>query len=323
MKTLVAAIADGLHHAMQADDKVVVMGEDVALNGGVFRATEGLFQTFGEHRVLDTPLSETGIVGCAIGMALYGLKPVVEIQFADYIFPAFDQITSELAKFRYRSGGDFSTPVVIRAPYGGGIRGGLYHSQSPEAYFTQTPGLVVVIPSTPYDAKGLLLSAIQSPDPVIFLEPKRIYRSIKEAIPDEPYTVPIGPSRLVRAGEHVSVFAYGAMIPVCEEAATLAAREGVTVDLIDLRTLYPVDASSILQSVQKTGRALIVYEAPKTGGYGAEIAALIAEQAIDYLKAPVMRLAGADTPFPYSVEGYYLPTPQRVYNGLMQVALYS
>jgi pyruvate dehydrogenase E1 component beta subunit len=323
MKTLVAAITDGLHQAMQADDRVVVMGEDVGVNGGVFRATEGLFQTFGPDRVIDTPLSETGIVGCAIGMAIYGLKPVIEIQFADYIFPAFDQITSELAKFRYRSGGDFATPVVLRAPYGGGIRGGLYHSQSPEAYFTQTPGLVVVIPSTPYDAKGLLMSAIQSPDPVIFLEPKRIYRSLKETIPDEPYTVPIGPARLVRSGEHVSMFAYGAMIPVCEEAATLAAREGITVDLIDLRTLYPLDTDSILQSVQKTGRALIVYEAPKTGGYGAEVAALIAENAIDYLKAPVTRVAGADTPFPYAVEGYYLPTAQRVFNELMRVALYS
>jgi pyruvate dehydrogenase E1 component beta subunit len=323
MKTLVAAITDGLHQAMQADDRVVVMGEDVGVNGGVFRATEGLFQTFGPDRVIDTPLSETGIVGCAIGMAIYGLKPVIEIQFADYIFPAFDQITSELAKFRYRSGGDFATPVVLRAPYGGGIRGGLYHSQSPEAYFTQTPGLVVVIPSTPYDAKGLLMSAIQSPDPVIFLEPKRIYRSLKETIPDEPYTVPIGLARLVRSGEHVSMFAYGAMIPVCEEAATLAAREGITVDLIDLRTLYPLDTDSILQSVQKTGRALIVYEAPKTGGYGAEVAALIAENAIDYLKAPVTRVAGADTPFPYAVEGYYLPTAQRVFNELMRVALYS
>ena len=323
MKTLVAAITDGLHQAMQADDRVVVMGEDVGINGGVFRATEGLFQAFGPDRVIDTPLSETGIVGCAIGMAIYGLKPVIEIQFADYIFPAFDQITSELAKFRYRSGGDFATPVVLRAPYGGGIRGGLYHSQSPEAYFTQTPGLVVVIPSTPYDAKGLLMSAIQSPDPVIFLEPKRIYRSLKETIPDDPYTVPIGPARLVRSGEHVSMFAYGAMIPVCEEAATLAAREGITVDLIDLRTLYPLDTESILQSVQKTGRALIVYEAPKTGGYGAEVAALIAEHAVDYLKAPVVRVAGADTPFPYAVEGYYLPTAQRVYNELMRVALYN
>jgi pyruvate dehydrogenase E1 component beta subunit len=263
-------------------------------------------------------------VGCAIGMSVYGLKPVIEIQFADYMFPAFDQITSELAKIRYRSGGDFTAPMVIRAPYGGGIRGGHYHSQSPEAYFTQTPGLTVVIPSNPYDAKGLLMAAIQHPDPVIFLEPKRIYRSVKEDLPDAAYTVPIGPSRLVRSGDHVSIFAYGAMIGLCEEAATLAQQtHGITVDLIDLRTLYPMDTEQIVLSVQKTGRALIVYEAPKTGGYGAEVAALIAEEALDYLQAPVVRVAGADTPFPYAVEGYYLPTVSRIHQALLRVAEYS
>jgi pyruvate dehydrogenase E1 component beta subunit len=322
MKTLIAAITDALHLAMAQDETVVILGEDVGINGGVFRATDGLHATYGDARVLDAPLSESGIVGCAIGMAVTGLRPIIEIQFADYMYPAFDQLTSELAKLRYRTGGELSAPVVVRAPYGGGIRGGLYHSQSPEAYFTHTPGLTVVIPSTPYDAKGLLLAAAQHPDPVIFLEPKRLYRSVKESIPDDAYTVPIGPSRVVRSGEHVSVFAYGAMIPVCEEAATLANREGVTVDLIDLRTLYPMDVEGIVQSVKKTGRALIVYEAPKTCGYGAEIAATIAENAIEYLQAPVTRVAGPDTPFPYSIEGYYLPTPQRVFNALMQVALY-
>jgi pyruvate dehydrogenase E1 component beta subunit len=322
MKTLIAAITDALHVGMAQDETLVIMGEDVAVNGGVFRATDGLLDAFGESRVLDTPLSESGIVGCAIGMAIAGLRPVVEIQFADYMFPAFDQITSELAKLRYRSGGDFSAPVIIRAPYGGGIRGGLYHSQSPEAYFTQTPGLTVVIPSTPYDAKGLLLAAMQSQDPVVFLEPKRLYRSVKEVIPDQHYTVPIGPSRLVRSGQHISLFAYGAMVPVCEEAATMASREGITVDLIDLRTLYPLDMEGILQSVKKKGRAMVVYEAPKTCGYGAEVAALIAEHALDWLQAPIARVAGADTPFPYATEGYYLPTPQRVFNALMQVALY-
>lgn len=322
--TLVQAINKSLETEMQQDDRVVVLGEDVGVNGGVFRTTEGLYQKFGPNRVLDTPLSETGIIGSAIGMAVYGLKPVPEIQFSDFIYPAFDQVVSELAKFRYRSGGDFATPVVVRTPYGGGIRGGLYHSQSPEAYFTHTPGLQVVIPSTPQDAKGLLASAIRGQDPVIFMEPKKIYRTLKQEVSEEPYTIPIGPARLVQTGTDLSIFCYGAMVEVCEKAAKKAQEEdGASIEIIDLRTLYPVDEESIINSVRKTGRAMVVYEAPKTCGYGAEIAALIAEKAIDSLEAPVKRVGGFDTPFPYTLEYVYMPHPVRVLHAIRETLAYQ
>lgn len=321
--TLLQAINDGLRQEMLRDDRVVVLGEDVGVNGGVFRATEGLYKEFGADRVMDTPLSETGIIGVSIGMAVYGLKPVPEIQFADFIYPAFDQIVSELSKFRYRSGGEFPSPVVIRTPYGAGIRGGLYHSQSPEAYFTHTPGLKVVIPSTPYDAKGLLSAAIRGDDPVIFMEPKRIYRSIKGEVPEGNYTVPLGKARIVQPGTDLSIFCYGAMVEVVEKAAHRAAEDGVSVEIVDLRTLYPVDEESILESVKKTGRALIVYEAPKTCGYGAEISALIAENAIEYLEAPIKRVGGFDTPLPYALEYIYLPHPVRVYQAIQEVMAYQ
>lgn len=317
--TMVQAINQALSQAMAADDSIVVLGEDVGLNGGVFRTTEGLQQRYGENRVMDTPLSESGIVGSAVGMAIYGLRPVAEIQFADFVYPAFDQIVSELAKLRYRSGGEFDAPVVVRMPYGGGIRGGHYHSQSPEAYFCHTPGLTVVIPSTPYDAKGMLLTALQGKDPVIFMEPKKLYRSFKQAVPAEPYTVPIGPARLVQAGSDVTLCCYGAMVEVCEKAAEKASEErGLSIEIIDLRTLYPVDEATILASVKKTGRAVVVYEAPKTGGYGAEIAALIAEKAVDSLKGPVKRVGGFDTPFPYALEAVYLPHPVRVLQAIYE-----
>jgi pyruvate dehydrogenase E1 component beta subunit len=321
--TLLQAINSGLKTEMTRDDRVVVLGEDVGLNGGVFRATEGLFKEFGGDRVMDTPLSETGIIGAAIGMAVYGLKPVPEIQFADFIYPAFDQIVSELAKMRYRSGSDFVSPVVVRTPYGGGIRGGHYHSQSPEAYFAHTPGLQVVIPSTPYDAKGLLASAIRGVDPVIFLEPKKIYRSVKGEVPEGDYTVPIGKVRVVQEGKDLSIFCYGAMVEVCEKAAQKAKELGMSIEIIDLRTLYPLDEAGVLDSVKKTGRALIVYEAPKTCGYGAEIAALIAEKAIEYLEAPIQRVAGFDTPFPYTLEYVYMPHPVRVFQAIQQVMSYQ
>lgn len=321
--TLLQAINSALMNEMQRDDRVVVLGEDVGVNGGVFRATEGLYNKFGADRVMDTPLSETGIIGTAIGMAIYGLKPVPEIQFSDFIYPAFDQIVSELAKMRYRSGGDFTSPVVVRTPYGGGIRGGHYHSQSPEAYFTHTPGLQVVIPSTPYDAKGLLSAAIRGEEPVIFMEPKKIYRSAKGEVPDGEYIVPIGKARTVREGDSLSIFCYGAMVEVCEKAANKAAEEGIQAEIIDLRTLYPMDEESILNSVRKTGRALVVYEAPKTCGYGAEVAAVIAEKAIDSLEAPVKRVAGFDTPFPYTLEYVYMPHPVRVYNAIREVMAYD
>ncbi len=317
--TLLQAVNTALHEEMERDDTVVVLGEDVGLNGGVFRATEGLYQKYGAERVMDTPLSETGIIGAAIGMSVYGLKPVPEIQFADFIYPAFDQIVSELAKMRYRSGGDYTAPVVIRTPYGGGIRGGHYHSQSPEAYFCHTPGLQVVIPSTPYDAKGLLKSAIRGEDPVIFMEPKKLYRAFKQEVPQADYMVPIGPARIVREGSHVSVFCYGSMVQVAEKAAQKALENNWEVEIVDLRTLYPLDLETIVNSVKKTGRAVVVYEAPKTCGYGAEIAATIAERAIEYLEAPILRVAGLDTPFPYTLEYVYMPHPARVYRAIQEV----
>jgi len=320
--TMVQAITDALRLSLRDDPRVVVLGEDVGRNGGVFRVTEGLQAEFGPERVLDTPLAENGIVGGAIGMALYGLKPVAEIQFVDFIYPAFDQIVSELAKFRWRSAGQYTCPVVVRAPYGGGIRGGLYHSQSPEAYFCHTTGLQVVIPSTPADAKGLLLSAIQGEDPVMFLEPKRLYRSTKEDVSPGAYTVPIGKARVARAGEHVTVIAYGAMVPVALEAADQAAARGWSAEVIDLRTLLPLDAESMLASVRRTGRAVIVHEAPRTCGYGAELSALLAEQALTSLQAPVLRVTGYDTPFPYTLEHTYLPDAKRVFAALERVMEY-
>ncbi|MCI4365656.1 MAG: alpha-ketoacid dehydrogenase subunit beta [Thermoplasmata archaeon] len=318
--TLVQAVNRGLQQAMRDDGDVLVLGEDVGLNGGVFRATEGLLKEFGEERVLDTPLSETGIIGTAIGMALYGLKPVAEIQFLDFIYPAFDQIVSELAKFRYRSGGQYPCHVVIRSPYGGGIKGGLYHSQSTEAYFCHTAGLKVVIPSTPADAKGLLLTAIHDEDPVMFLEPKRIYRSVTGEVPDGDERVPFGRARLVREGTDVSVFAYGAMIPVVTEAANALAAEGISSEVIDLRTLVPLDEAAILASVEKTGRAVVVHEAARFCGFGGELAALLAEKAFFSLKAPVTRVTGYDTPFPYALENLYLPNVERVSHAVRTTA---
>ncbi|MGA8664815.1 MAG: alpha-ketoacid dehydrogenase subunit beta [Thermoplasmata archaeon] len=318
--TLVQAVNRGLQVAMRGDPDVLVLGEDVGVNGGVFRATEGLLKEFGEERVLDTPLSETGIIGTAVGMALYGLKPVAEIQFLDFIYPAFDQIVSELAKFRYRSGGQYPCHVVIRTPYGGGIKGGLYHSQSTEAYFCHTAGLKVVIPSTPADAKGLLLTAIHDPDPVMFLEPKRIYRSVTGEVPDGDERIPFGKARLVRDGSDVSLFAYGAMIPVASEAAERLGSEGISVEVVDLRTLVPLDEAAVLASVEKTGRAVILHEAARFCGVGAELAALIAEKALYSLKSPVVRVTGYDTPFPYALENLYLPNADRVVHAVRAAA---
>ena len=310
--TLVQAVNRGLAEAMRADPDVLVLGEDVGVNGGVFRATEGLFKEFGESRVIDTPLSETGIVGTAIGMALYGLKPVAEIQFLDFIYPAFDQIVSELAKFRYRSGGQFPCHVVIRAPYGGGIKGGLYHSQSTEAYFCHTAGLKVVIPSTPADAKGLLLTAIHDEDPVMFFEPKRIYRAVSGEVPDGDHRVPFGQARLVREGTDATIVAYGAMVPPAVEAAEALAKEGIEAEVIDPRTLVPLDEAALVTSVEKTGRAVVVHEAARFCGFGGEIAAILAEKAFYSLKAPIARVTGYDTPFPYALENLYLPSAESI-----------
>ena len=309
---IIQAVNSALRGEMRRDDKVVVLGEDIGKFGGVFRATDGLFKEFGGDRVMDTPLAEGGIIGAAIGMAMYGMRPVPEIQFADFIFPAFDQIVNELAKMRYRSGGQFPVPVIIRTPYGGGIRGGHYHSQSPETHFVHTPGIKVVIPSNPYDAKGLLISAIRGEDPVLFMEPKRVYRAARGEVPEEPYTVPLGKAVIVRPGTQVTILAYGAMIHTVNEAARAAEERGYDVEVIDLRTLLPLDIETVEASAKKTGRVVIVHEAPRTCGYGAELAALVGERCFLHLEAPILRVTGYDTPFPYTLEHEYLPDAGRI-----------
>jgi len=321
---IIQAINDCLRVEMQRDSRVVVLGEDVGHFGGVFRATVGLQQEFGPERCMDTPLAENGIVGAAIGMALYGLRPVAEIQFADYVYPAFDQIVNELAKMRYRSGGEYTAPVVIRMPAGGGVRGGHYHSQSPEAVFIHTPGLQVVYPSNPADTKGLLTSAIRGEDPVIFLEPKRLYRTSRGEVPAGEYMVPIGQAKVMRRAaarseRSVTLLAWGSMVHTSMEAADKAASMGFDIELIDLRTLLPFDLETILQSVQKTGRVVIVHEAPRTCGFGAELAASIQERALLHLEAPILRVTGFDTPFPYTLESEYLPDRDRILDALEKV----
>jgi 2-oxoisovalerate dehydrogenase E1 component beta subunit len=319
---MVQAINDGLRLEMRRDPRVVVMGEDVGKVGGVFRVTAGLYDEFGDDRVIDTPLSEGGIVGTAIGMALYGLVPVPEIQFADFIYPAYDQIVSELAKFRYRSGGEYPAKLVIRTPVGGGIRGGHYHSQSPEALFIHTPGLKVVCPSNPYDAKGLLLASLRDPDPVLFFEPKRIYRAAKGDVPDDDYTVPLSKAAVVREGTSVTVIAWGAMLYEALEAANQASAQGIECEVLDLRTLWPVDIDAIVASVKKTGRVVVVHEAPKTCGFGSEIITLVNEKAFLYLEAPPARVTGFDTPFPYTLEMEYLPLAHRILPAIVETARY-
>ncbi len=317
---LLQAVNDALRLEMRRDANMVVLGEDIGKFGGVFRATAGLFEEFGPNRVIDTPLAENGIIGTAVGMALYGLKPVPEIQFSDFIFPAFDQIVSEVAKLRYRSGGQYACPLVIRAPYGGGIKGGHYHSQSPEALFIHTAGLKVVTPSNPHDAKGLLLAAIRGKDPVMFFEPKRIYRASKGEVPEGDYEVELGKAKVVREGEQLTVIAWGAMLHEAATAVEEASRQGIGCELIDLRTLWPVDIDCIVSSVKKTGRALIVHEAPRTCGLGAEISALIHERCFVHLEAPIKRVTGWDTPFPYTLENEYLPRAPRILKGIRQTA---
>ncbi|MDB4954278.1 MAG: Transketolase central region [Myxococcales bacterium] len=315
---LLESVRNALQTQMRADPRVVVLGEDVGKFGGVFRATSGLFDEFGGDRVIDTPLAEAGIIGTAIGMALYGLRPVPEIQFSDFIFPAFDQIVNELAKFRYRSGGQYPCPVVIRTPVGGGIRGGHYHSQSPEALFIHTPGLKVVCPSNPYDTKGLLLSCMRQNDPVLFMEPKRIYRASKGEVPEGDYTIELGKAAIVTQGTQCTVIAWSGMVSIAEEAAKKAAEAGISIEVIDMRTLMPFDLETVLASVKKTGRCVIVHEAPKTCGFGAELIASIQERAIENLEAPILRVTGFDTPFPYSLEHEYLPNADRVVNAVRQ-----
>jgi len=309
---MVQAINDGLRFEMKKDDRVVVLGEDVGKVGGVFRVTQGLWEEFGDDRVIDTPLSEGGIIGTAIGMALYGLVPIPEIQFSDFIFPAYDQIVSELAKLRYRSGGEYPAKLVIRTPVGGGIRGGHYHSQSPEAQFIHVAGLKVVCPSNPADAKGLLLASIRDPDPVLFFEPKRIYRAAKGEVPEGDHVVPLGKAAIVREGKHLTVVTWGAMLYEAIAASEEAAKKGIECEILDLRTLWPLDIEAVVLSVKKTGRVIVVHEAPKTCGLGGEIVALISERCFLHLEAPPARVTGFDTPFPYTLENEYLPLAHRI-----------
>ncbi len=324
--TLVEAIRQAMDEEMARDESVFIVGEDVGKRGGVFRATVGLFDKYGEERVIDSPLAELSIVGVGIGAALYGMRPICEIQFADFIYPAFNQIVSEAARMCYRSNGDFTVPMVIRAPYGGGIGGGLYHSQSVEAFFAHMPGLKVVIPSNPYDAKGLLKAAVRDPNPVIYLEPKKGYRLIRGEVPEgEEIVVPIGPARVSRSGSDLSLFAYGMMHHYALQAAEKAAAEGIEVEVVDLRTIYPVDRVTILDSLRKTGKALIVHEDNLTGGYGAEIAAIIAEGAFTDLDAPVRRLCGPDVPgvpFSHPMQDWFMPNPEKITQAIRELAAY-
>jgi pyruvate dehydrogenase E1 component subunit beta len=324
---MVQAINDALRVEMKRDDRVVVLGEDVGRVGGVFRVTQGLWDEFGDERVVDTPLSEGGILGTAIGMALYGLVPVPEIQFADFIFPGYDQIVSELAKMRWRSGGEYTAKMVVRTPVGGGIRGGLYHSQSPESLFIHVAGLKVACPANPYDAKGLLLASIRDPDPVLFFEPKRIYRAARGDVPEGDYTVELGKAKVVREAKKtdraVTILAWGAMLYEAIAASEKAAAEhGIETEIVDLRTLWPVDIETIVTSVKKTGRVIAVHEAPKTCGFGAELVALVNEHCFLSLEAPPARVTGFDTPFPYTLEMDYLPLAHRILPAIVATAKY-
>ncbi|MGH2376228.1 MAG: alpha-ketoacid dehydrogenase subunit beta [bacterium] len=324
---LLDAIRQAMYEEMKRDERVMVLGEDVGLKGGVFGATDGFYAEFGEARVLDTPLAESLIVGAAIGMAANGLIPIAEIQFSDFIHPAFNQIVSEAARMRYRSNGGFGCPITIRAPYGGGVEvhGGLYHSQSIEAYYAHVPGLKVVTPYTPYDAKGLLKSAIRDPDPVLFLEHKRLYRAIRGEVPDDDYTVPIGPAAVRRQGTTLSVFAYGQMLHETLQAAGQVAAEGIDAEVVDLRTLKPLDVETILASVGKTNKAMVVYEDNRFLGYGAEVSAIIAEQAFESLDGPILRIAGLDVPaVPYSdpLAGAFIPTATKIAEAMRRLAAY-
>jgi len=323
--TYLQAIQSALRDEMERDETVIVLGEDVGAKGGVFKVTEGLQKLYGETRVIDTPLAESSIIGVAIGAALNGLKPVAEIQFADFIHPAFNQLVSEAARLRYRSNNGYSAPMVVRAPYGGGVHGALYHSQSVEAFFTHVPGLKVVIPSTPYDAKGLLRSCIRDDDPVLFFEHKKMYRSVRGDVPDGEYTVPLGKAQVTHPGTQVTVIAYGLMAHYALEAADRVAEEGISVEVVDLRTLRPLDKETVLDSVRKTGKCLVVYEDNRFGGYGAEVSAIVAEEAFDYLDGPVTRIAGPDVPgVPYNhvLEDWFMVNPEKIADGIRKLAAY-
>lgn len=324
--SLIEALRAGIDEAMAADERVFVFGEDVGKRGGVFRVTEGLQDKYGPWRIIDSPLAEGVIVGAAIGAAVNGMRPIAEIQFADFIWPAMNQIVSEAARICYRSNGEWNVPLVVRAPYGGGIHGALYHSQSVEAFFAHVPGLKVVVPSTPYDVKGMIKSAIADPDPVMFFEHKKTYRLIKGEVPDGDYTVPIGVADIKRGGDDLTIITYGMMLHLALEAAEIVAREdGVEAEVVDLRTVRPLDTEAILASARKTGKVLILHEDNLTGGIGGEIAALIAEHAFEYLDGPIMRLAGPDIPaMPFSptLEDAFMPNTGKIVDKLRELAGY-
>ena len=313
VQTLAQSLNGALSTAMESDERVVLLGEDIGRTGGVFRITDGLSEKFGEDRVMDTPVAESGIVGAAFGMAIGGMRPIAELQFMGFSYPAYDQIISHVSRIRNRSAHRFTSPLVIRIPYGGGIGAAEHHSESTEAIYAHIPGLKVVVPSTPSDARGLLLAAVEDPDPVVFLEPIRLYRAVKEEVPDLYYTTEIGPIRVERQGDEITLISWGAMMKETRAAATELAKDGVSVEVLDVRTLSPLDSFGIVESVVKTGRAVIVHEAPRTGGLGGEIAAVIAERALFSLKAPVRRVTGWDTIFPLKrSEAHYLPSVERI-----------
>lgn len=322
--TMIQAITEAMDQKMAEDSRTMLLGEDIGVNGGVFRATENLLQKYGPNRVVDTPLAESGIIGAAIGLAMNGMIPIVEIQFLAFIYPGFEQIVSHAARMRYRTRGHYNVPLVVRTPYGAGIRGPELHAESVESFFAHVPGLKVVVPSNPYDAKGLLIAAMEDPDPVIFLEPTKLYRAFKEEVPEEMYREPIGKAKVVREGNDLSIFAWGAMLRVADDAAKQIEREqGISCEVVDLRTIYPLDRDTIVSSVKKTGRAMVVHEAHKTMGVGAEIISVINDEALIYLKAPVKRVTGFDVPVPqFSIEDDYMPTPSRVMNGILETVTY-
>jgi pyruvate dehydrogenase E1 component beta subunit len=322
-KTMIQAINEAMRQEMERDERVIVLGEDVGKNGGVFRATDGLLEQFGDRRVFDTPLAESGIIGTSIGLAVNGFRPIAEIQFLGFVYQAMDQLAAQAARLRFRSAGRFTCPLVVRSPYGGGVRTPELHSDALEALFTHSPGLKIVMPSNAYDAKGLLISAIRDEDPVLFLEPMKLYRALRMEVPDEPYEIPLGKARVVKEGEDVTIISWGATVPLVAKMAEEMKSQGIDAEVIDLRCLQPLDIDTIVESVEKTGRVMIVHEAVKTNGFGAEIAALISERALFSLSAPIVRVTGYDTPYPVpSVEDDWLPNATRIFEGVQTLMRY-
>jgi pyruvate dehydrogenase E1 component beta subunit len=321
--TMIQAINEAMRQEMERDERVIVLGEDVGKNGGVFRATDGLLEQFGDQRVFDTPLAESGIIGTSIGLAVNGFRPIAEIQFLGFVYQAMDQLAAQAARIRFRSAGRFTCPIVVRSPYGGGVRTPELHSDALEALFTHSPGLKVVMPSNAYDAKGLLIAAIRDEDPVLFLEPMKLYRAFRMEVPEEPYEIPLGKARVVKEGEDVTILSWGATVPLVAKLAAEMKAQGIDAEVIDLRCLQPLDIDTIMQSVEKTGRVMIVHEAVKTNGFGAEIAALISERALFSLSAPIVRVTGYDTPYPVpSVEDDWLPNAARIVEGVQTLMRY-